>query len=190
MTAKVGIIVDGLGDYASMKARFKHGYFVLKTDGPRGHEARPNQIAVASKKQIGILRAAKCAKVIVLVDVERRTESYAEFLAALRVEFGKIDYGVVVVACAANIMIENWYLADILELSKRKAYIKRQKAQKRYEGRHGKNELKKLMIKGVQYLETKHGPDLFNELSFVRARVISPSFDDFLDNVYLAPKDT
>lgn len=183
MMSKVGLIVDGVGDHASMKARFKNGYIVLKTDGPRGHEARPEKIAAASRKQIAILRGFKCSKVVVLIDVEARTITYDQFISKLRTEFNKIDFGLPVVACAANLMIENWYLADILNLSKNKAYLRNQKTQKRYDGKNGKNEIKKLLVANTKYSETKHGPDMFKSMSFETARNYSPSFSDFLDSI-------
>ena len=58
-------------------------------------------------------------------------------------------------------MIENWYLADIEQLSKKKAFVRDRIKQKKYEGKHGKKELKKLMRKGRSYNETHHGPQLF-----------------------------
>ena len=59
-----------------------------------------------------------------------------------------------------NIMMENWYLADVISIRKHK-YIKENVQQKQYEGRHGKNELKRLFKPGYTYNEVRHGPELF-----------------------------
>ena len=76
MNNLVGIIVDGDGDFASLKRRFPRGIRILKTDGPRGHAATVNDIAQKSKKQIGMLKAFKCGHAIILIDFEERVEEY------------------------------------------------------------------------------------------------------------------
>jgi 5S rRNA maturation endonuclease (ribonuclease M5) len=60
MSKHIGIIVDGDGDFASLKKRFIDRYRILKTDGPRGHAAKIADIANRARKQIGILRAFQC----------------------------------------------------------------------------------------------------------------------------------
>ena len=180
MNRHIGIIVDGDGDFASLKKRFNGGYRVLKTDGPRGHTASIDQIARLSRKQVRILSAFKCAKVVVMIDFEQRPELYEEFVNRLRNAFSEIPFDVPVFVAVANTMIENWYLADIGYLSNQKAFLKDRIKQRPYEGRHGKDELKKCMKQGISYSETKHGPQLFAMLRFDIARQNSPSFDDFL----------
>jgi len=183
MNECVGIVVDGEGDYASLRRRFQHGYKVLKTDGPRGHTAHPNEIARKSRKQIGILSAFRCKHAIVMLDFEQRADSYCRFLRDLRRCFQAIGFPIPVSVAVPNRMIENWYLADIAYISRRKVFLRDRLSQKNYEGTNGKKELKRCMKPSVSYSETKHGPQLFKILRFRVARQNSESFDDFLSQI-------
>jgi len=183
MSECVGIIVDGDGDYAALRTRFVGGYRVLKTDGPRGHTARPADIAKRSWKQIEMLRAFRCAKVIVMLDFEGRPQAYEDFVRELETAFSAHDLGLPVLVAVPNRMIENWYLADIEFLSTRKAFLKSGLKQKNHEGSNGKSEIKKRMEPRHTYRETKHGPQMFDILRFGVARQNSPSFDTFLSRV-------
>lgn len=107
---KIGVIVDGAGDFASLKSRYQDKVRVLKTDGPRGHCAEMNQIVSKSKKQISILKSYRCSKIIILIDFECRNKPYKEFVNALKKYFQSV-YGEEVVACSPNTMIENWYFS-------------------------------------------------------------------------------
>jgi len=176
----VGIIVDGDGDFASLRNRFSNGFRVVKTDGPRGHTAPPADIATRSRKQIAILRGFRCARIVVMVDFEERREPYQDFLDKLLTAFAAIDFGLPVRTAVPNRMIENWYLADIKYLSAHKAFLRKGLRQKRYEGTNGKAEIKKCMEHGHSYSETKHGPEMFAILRFDAARKNSPSFNALL----------
>jgi len=180
MTDVIGIVVDGDGDFSSLKKRFNRGYKILKTDGPRGHLASVSDIARKSRKQIGILRAFKCVHAIVVLDLEQRNENYDTFLQALNDAFGNIDFGIPVSVAVANKMIENWYLADIEIISKNKNFLKDNLKQKNYEGTDGKKELKKCFKKRISYSETKHGPQLFEIIRFEVASQNSISFLNFI----------
>jgi hypothetical protein len=177
---KVGIIVDGPGDYNSLKTRFTDNCRILKTDGPRGHDANIRNIVRSSGKQVAMLRECGCKKIIVLVDFEARTEDYVRFVSNLKGEFTRQYTKCKVDASVPNRMIENWYLADITFLSKRKSFLKPNLRQKNFEGRNGKEELKKCFARGFSYIETTHGPQMFAILRFDVARRNSSSFNDFL----------
>jgi hypothetical protein len=153
----------------------------LKTDGPRGHKAEISAIVARSKKQIGMLKAFRCCRVIVLLDFENRSDSYVKFVQNLREEFAAHYTDIKVFVAVPNKMIENWYLADIEELSRQKVFIRDRLKQKNYEGKHGKIEIKKCMINGTDYSETLHGPQMFGVIRFDIARLNSPSFSDFLN---------
>ncbi len=183
MADKIGIIVDGPGDYASLKERFKDLYKIAKTDGPRGHTAKIENIVSASRKQIEMLKAFKCNRVILLLDFESRDIPYDEFINLINDKLSKENFGIYVVACSPNQMIENWYLADIEEISQKRNYIKSNLQQKKYEGTHGKNELKKLIENNYSYNEVKHGPQLFATIRFEVARNNSPSLKNFLNEL-------
>jgi hypothetical protein len=177
--ANIGIIVDGEGDYAAIKKRFS-SFTVLKTDGPRGHDTTPDKIAVSSKKQVSMLKALSCRKAIVLVDYEGRRTTYKRFFDTLHDLYSNVTFDLPVEVAIPNRMIENWYLADIEYISAKKKYLKKKIKQKKFEGKHGKRELKKCFVKNVTYRETKHGPELFYILRFNVARKNSPSFEEFL----------
>ena len=146
---RVGIVVDGDGDYASLRTRFHDGYKVLKTDGPRGHNAPTAEIAKKSRKQIGILAAYGCGRVIVVLDFEERTKNYDEFIEELIGEFTTQSFSVPVSVAVPNKMIENWFLADIQFLAARKGFLRDGIGQRNYEGTNGKKELKQLMKPGL-----------------------------------------
>jgi hypothetical protein len=178
--SKVGIIVDGQGDFAALRKRFGSTCKVLKTDGPRGHTVTPDRLAQSSKKQLNMLRFFGCTRVIIVTDFEERREKYTQFVSQLRLEFEKMALTVPVRVVVPNIMIENWYLADIEYLSKRRTYLRSNLKQKRYEGKHGKQQLKKLFKHGIDYNEVKHGTDMFSVLRLSTARQNSLSFAEFL----------
>lgn len=181
MNKRLGIIVDGQGDFASLNSRFKDRFRILKTDGPRGHTVTPEQIITGSRKQVAMLQALRCTQVMLIIDFEERPISYYDFLKNLRAQLKSVDFGISIVVVMPNKMIENWYLADIEHLSKKKAFLKDHLKQKNYEGRHGKNELKKLFKTGISYDETKHGPQMFCTIRFQMAKRNSRSFKDFCD---------
>lgn len=185
MKDKLGIIVDGPGDYASLNSRFKGKCKILKTDGPRGHCAKTDLIVARSKKQIRLLKGFGYNQIVTLLDFECREGNREEFIDELNEKFNQ-EYGDNVKACAPNRMIENWYLADIVFLSKQKKYLKTVNKQKKYEGLDGNCEIKKLMVKKYQYNEIKHGAELFGILRFDEARNNSKSLDDFLNLINAA----
>ncbi|MBD2415665.1 hypothetical protein FACHB389_31155 [Nostoc calcicola FACHB-389] len=183
MADRIGIIVDGPGDYASLKERFKDLYKIAKTDGPRGHTAQIEKIVSASRKQIEMLKVFKCSRVIILLDFESRDIPYEEFKKLINEKLSKEDFGIEVIACSPNQMIENWYLADVEEISKKRNFIKKNLKQKNYEGTHGKDELKKLIENNHSYNEVKHGSQLFNTIRLEIARNNSSSLNDFLNEI-------
>ena len=176
--SRIGIIVDGLGDYASVQKKFKGKVKVLKTDGPRGHCAPISEIVAKSRKQVRMLNDFNCKKIIILLDYECRLLSYNKFVKDLR-ECSKNTFGNKIKICSPNRMIENWYLADIEILSKKKAYIRKNLKQKKYEGVDGKEYLKRLYERKYSYSETEHGPELFCIIRDTVATKNSYSYKDF-----------
>jgi hypothetical protein len=143
MNDKIGLIVDGHGDFASIKKRFKNNFKVLKTDGPRGHTAKIKDIVAKSRKQISILKAYKCKSAIIIIDFEERTYEHDQFFCEITKAFETANFSIPVNIAIPNRMIENWYLADIEYLSQKTIFLKDKLKQQRFEGKHGKNELKK-----------------------------------------------
>ncbi|KUK53873.1 MAG: hypothetical protein XD78_0823 [Desulfotomaculum sp. 46_296] len=180
---KIGIIVDGHGDFHSIKKRFSQ-LKVLKSDGPRGHNALIKDIIFKAKKQIKILSMGyKCHKVILLLDMEEREETYDNLLILLQNEVEKNRFDCNVNIVIANKMIENWYLADIEFLSNNCSFLKDRLRQKSYEGKHGKKEIKKLFKKNTNYNEVEHGPKLFLMIRLEVARKNSISLNHFLETL-------
>ena len=91
MSNKYGIIVDGPGDFAALRARYKNQCKILKTDGPRSHTVSPVQIATSSIKQCKILKAFNCKKVIILTDFEKRRSNYQKFMDDLKNAFSTLN---------------------------------------------------------------------------------------------------
>jgi hypothetical protein len=178
--AKIGIIVDGQGDFAAVKRRLGSTCKILKTDGPRGHTVTIAELARGSRKQINMLRFFGCAGAVVMTDFEQRREPYSKFVSQLALELNKQGFGFNVCPAVPNTMIENWYLADVEQLSRKRSYIKSTLSQRPYEGKHGKRELKQVFKKGESYSEVKHGPELFCTIRFSIAQGNSASFKRFV----------
>lgn len=180
---RLGIIVDGPGDFKSLKYKFKDKFKILKTDGPRGHCAAVDEIILGIRKQVDILQGFRCSKVIVLLDFECRRCAYDDFLKDLKNEIKKHNFPISVTAVVSNTMIENWYLSDIETISKLKVFIRDNLKQKQYEGTHGKDELKKLFKPKFSYNETIHGPQIFEVVTDTTASKNSKSYKIFLDEI-------
>ncbi|GAA4317191.1 hypothetical protein [Compostibacter hankyongensis] len=178
---KLGIIVDGAADLLSIKKRYPGKFKVLKTDGPRGHCSQVCDIISKSRKQVSMLKALNCKRAIILLDFECRKESITSFVKDLKTEIEKQDLPLITDIVVSNKMIENWYLADIEYLSQRKEYIKDRLKQKSYEGKHGKDELRKLFKRNYSYSETSHGPELFSMIRESIAKKNSISFKIFIE---------
>lgn len=182
----IGIIVDGPGDFAAFQARFKGGVRVLKTDGPRGHDVTAEVIVAAAKKQITMLRDLGCRNIIIVTDYENRSITYQQFVEQLNQAIFSMQIDIPVRVASPNIMIENWYLSDIEQLSRHFTFIKDSLQQKRYEGKHGKNELRKLFKKGKKgydYNEVFHGPKLFPIVRTTVGETNSISFHNFMNAI-------
>ena len=177
---KVGIIVDGPGDLLSLKTKYPGEFRILKTDGPRGHAALVKDIIGRSKKRVLMLKALSCKKIILMLDFESRSCKYEDFICELKGELENIDLDVECFCSVPNQMIENWFLADIEILAKRKTFLRDKLKQKNYEGLNGKEVLKKMFKKEYSYNETIHGPQLFLEIRENIAKKNSLSFKNFL----------
>ncbi|MEE9543840.1 MAG: DUF4276 family protein [Thermodesulfobacteriota bacterium] len=179
MNNRIGVIVDGPGDYAALRSRFGH-FRILKTDGPRGHSPSVSQIVSTACKQLTMLQAFGCNLVVVVTDFEARTCSYRSFVDQLSEAFAGRYSDFNVAVAVPNWMIENWYLADIAYLSTKKVFLRKVKKQKSYEGKNGKKVLRRLFHRKYNYNEVKHGAELFAILRFDRAKKLSESLKDFL----------
>lgn len=177
---RIGLIVDGQGEFAAFKARFGGRFKVLKADGPRGANAEPAQIVAYLGKQVEMLRALRCDCVILVTDFEGRSVGYERFVRLLR-EAGEIKFGSLFAGVGVpNQMVENWYLADIAYISSIRSYLCRVKRQKNYEGVSGKSVLRSYFRRGHYYKETVHGPSLVQAVRFQHARKFSKSLEQFL----------
>lgn len=176
---KLGVIVDGPGDFAALSARFGSGVKILKTDGPRGHSVAVSKIVSGSLKQINILRGLNCASILIVLDFEKRRMTYASFIKELEKGFASLTVGIDIKFAVPNLMIENWYLADVEHISKKKKFMRDNLKQKNFEGTNGKAEIKKLFTKGITYNEVLHGAQIFKVLRFSVAANNSPSFKTF-----------
>lgn len=181
----IGLIVDGPGDFAAFKARFKEKIKVLKTDGPRGHNVDPSDIVSSARKQIAMLNYLGCRHVMIVTDYEDRQINYQKFISDLTREVSTAKFNICVRVASPNKMIENWYLADIEQLSKKFSFIKQSLQQRKYEGKNGKKELRKLFKKGHDYNEVEHGPKLFITLRTNISQANSLSFRMFLNDLSL-----
>jgi hypothetical protein len=181
--SKIGIIVDGPGDKAAIDARYDKKFRVIKTDGPRGHCAPVDKIIAKSKKQISILESFNCSKIILMLDFECRKMPYKEFILELESEIKKHKFSKPLEVVVLNQMIENWFLADIEILSSKKKILRDKLKQKNYEGKHGKDEIKKLTARNKSYNEIQHGKEFFPLIRESVATKNSGSFNDFIEKI-------
>lgn len=182
MRNRLGIIVGGQKDFAALRARFSSAFEVLKLDGPRGHGVTPSDIVAAAKKQIAILKALGASEILVILDCETRKAPYNQCLRELSLLFRTMGTNDSVSIAMPNRMIENWYLADIEYLSKRKkTFFKGNLKQKNYEGKNGLAMLKKFLQKNVTYNEVIHGAQMFKLIRFSVAKTNSRSFSVFYE---------
>ena len=177
---KIGIIVDGPGDKAALDARFEKKFKVIKTDGPRGHDVSIQKIVSGARKQVRILKALQCNKIILMLDYENRPSNYCTFVKSLKSEMKSKYPNEDIYVVVPNMMIENWFLADIEHLSKKKKYFRPKQKQRSFEGTNGKKELKKLLLKNCSYKEIQHGKELFPLVRQEVAMKNSPSFKDLI----------
>jgi hypothetical protein len=182
----IGIIVDGEGDYAAFRARYRVGVKVYRADGPRGHLVSQVAIVDAAKRQIAQLKGFGCTVVAIVTDLEERRAECAVFRQGCVDRLRELGYGEDVKIFVADRMLENWILADIAHISSKKVYIKKQARQRKYESMDGKVELKKLFEKGYDYNEVRHGQELFPLLRSAEASKFSVSFANFLAELKLA----
>jgi len=177
--------VDGHGDHAALSEKYKGKAYVLKTSGPRGHTVDAKVIASAALKEVDMLRALGCKTICILTDRESRQQSCTSFLNAIQTRLPAPSKALTVIATCADRMIENWILADIVQVSKACKDLKSGQKQKNWEGTHGKNELKKCMAKGINYNEVKHGKKFFCAVRDQIARKNSASLNHFLSKTSL-----
>ncbi len=182
----LGVIVDGAGDFAAFRARFGSTVRVLKTDGPRGHTVAPDILVGSARKQVSLLQALGCRAAMIVTDYEVRPASYATFRGALKRAVDQAGFDIPVYVVAPNMMIENWYIADVEQLSRKRAFLRSGLKQKKYEGRHGKRELRRLFVKRAQYNEVLHGAKLFPVIRKSVAARNSASFFEFTKGFELA----
>jgi hypothetical protein len=179
MPKRIGIVVDGQGDFAAITRRLGTTCRVLKSDGPRGHTVSPFNLVTGSRKQLQMLQSFGCRRAILMTDLEQRRESYDQFFRQLEKELRRLPFNLDMQPAVPNMMIENWYLADVEQLSRRRSYIRDKLKQRNYEGKNGKKELKRLFVKGSYYEEVRHGADLFSIIRFPTASKNSKSFEHF-----------
>lgn len=181
----IGIIVDGEGDYAAFRARYKNGVKVYRADGPRGHLVSQISIVDAAKRQIAQLKGFGCKVVAIVTDLEDRKVDCSEFRKGCANRLRDLGYGEDVKVFVADRMLENWILADIAHISSKKVYLKKVSKQRNYESTDGKVELKRLFEKGYDYNEVRHGQELFPLLRSAEASKFSPSLAHFLGELQL-----
>lgn len=176
----IGIIVDGHGDHAALSARFGGKARILKTSGPRGHTVDAKAIVASAMKEVEMLKGLGCKKVCILTDREARKEDADAFNNAMQKFLPVASKQFSIVTTCADRMIENWILADIVEVSRKNKELKSGIKQKSWEGTHGKKELKKCFEKQGSYNEVKHGKKFMLAIRDDVARRNSTSFNRFL----------
>jgi hypothetical protein len=124
----------------------------------------PDAIAAGAAKQIAQLEKLGCECVVLMTDRESRPEAASTFGERIGRAVADAASAVAFHVVIADRMIENWFLADVEELSAKRAFVKRGLRQKNYEGTHGKAVLKGLLVKNHAYSEVRDGPALFETI--------------------------
>lgn len=184
-------VVDGPSEVTSFREKFGQLYSRepgINIASCNGKDVTPEAYA---NKTFGIFLSAlrkHYRYIICIIDKESRPISTMRFAKQVKAEIIKkilscpfrfvekeLDFKIKV--CVPDIMFENWILADIKGIKRKKELIKSEAKQEKYEGKHGAYYLDLIML--VRYKKTIHAHVLFRLVSFDRAKINSNSFNFF-----------
>lgn len=188
---KIGIIVEGLGEFHSLrevyaKLRLRSGDQLLAPAHARLHpKSAPDQIAKSALRPVDILKKRGADAVLLLIDREDRPDCAPEFAQAIETAF--VAMGEQVHVVVKNRKFENWLIADPKALAGLKGRFKPTEAFRKHVSPNkadnvpdGAALLKQICVKGSYYHKTQDPPRILEKMDITEAGKNSRSFRRFL----------
>jgi len=179
--SKTVFFVDGQSDLKALKAKFQKEY----------HQTAGFRLVICNGKSVSAAGYANAAvpsiifasnqcfhNFICIIDKEKRQGSAINFADSVKSEIDKLltlkSVKIDVKVCCADIMFENWIVADLEGISSHSS-ITCNTNQSNFDGKNGTALLKSMFKKA--YKKTAHAADLFKCVCLERGRLNSPSLD-------------
>lgn len=189
--SKVLFFVDGKTEIESLKRKIQKEFSTTpkfnKVDC-NGKDVSPRGYANKISPLLVVAFGGACVYYICILDLEKRKISKDAFATQIKNAIRKKLAGTALVRsenflknlliCVADRMFENWVIADVEGIKKRKNLINQSMKQLNYEGKHGVSILKQNMK--VRYSKIEHCSLLFKAIRFNQAKKHSCSFRDFI----------
>lgn len=181
-------LVDGMTEIKAFRSKFQKEYginnvTIMKVDC-NGRNVAPDGYANKACPLIRLALSRNCDVVVVVIDKETRKCSKKKFSKDIYDAILKRlvdDYrmcAVEVHIVVADIMFENWIVADVEGLKVR-SIVRQSVEQSDFDGKNGCAILSKMLK--VKYNKIIHGDLLFKAVNFNRALTNSSSFSNFFD---------
>jgi len=189
--SKTLLILDGPSDIKAMKGKLQKEF----SNCPQFRKAPCNGHTVTVEGYVngifGIINLAlnqKYLNIFCVLDREKRQISATNLAKKIHnkliqkidssTKISKIELNEKIKIVAADRMLENWIIADLEGIKKRKNLININSQQELFDGKSGVKLLKQFMI--VNYNKVQHAELLFKAVSIERAIKYSPSFNKFI----------
>lgn len=191
-------IVDGRTEIRSLRAKLQKEYncapdFRQHPSGGGGITVQATGYARAAHGVLVEVLGQRYRKIICVTDREDRAGEATAFASEVRralinlidsnPHYHHEELESKIAVHVPDKMFENWIVADVKGIRKRRDLVKSTARQQAFEGKNGKASLKTLMK--VPYKKTTHAPLLFKCVCFQRAVVNSPSFSLFAQQLEL-----
>ncbi len=178
--SKIGFLVEGRTEQEAFRKRLNrtNHEFVIRIRNLNGKNVPLERIA---NQCLLLLRALSyCQLTFIVLDREKRKEDVSEISRKIsQIILKEHDQRFVVVI--ADIMFENWLVADIEQIQKKHSDLIKQKViNKKYDGQNGEALIKRYLKK---YNKTLHGPQFFKIIRKNKAIANSPSFAYFMEQL-------
>lgn len=192
--------VDGVSDKEAIKQKFLKEYSCC----PRFSLAKCNGKDVSASGYVSAIKPIldfelrkNTGLIVCVLDLEKRKIGAVDFGRKIIDEIvrqfsGKYDEPFlreVIRVFVADIMFENWIVADVDGIKVRGELVREDAAQECFEGKSGSTSLGRLMK--VRYGKTEHASVLFKAVSFDVASENSKSFrlfkEELLDSINVLP---
>jgi hypothetical protein len=187
---KIGIIVEGLGEYQSLpklysKLALRPGNQVLSPlHAKLQPKSGPGQVAKNALSRVDMLKKRGADVVLLLIDREDREDCAPEFAQAIEAALEGMGEQVRVVV--KNRAVENWLIADPKGLARlggrfkpTKAFTSQVSPNKADNVKDGAALLNRICFKG-SYHKTQDPPNIFGAMDITEAGKNSRSFRRFL----------
>lgn len=181
---KIGFLVDGRTEKKALEQTLdKTEYeFNIRVRNINGKSASLKSIAKQCVSQLKALREIHCQLTFIILDRETRIDEASEIGQALTNMISQ-NYKQTFVVVVADIMFENWLVADIEQIKeKHPGLIKDRAINGKYDGKKGLKIIQQYWNQG-KYKKIVHGPQFFKVIRKNEAIKNSPSFAYFIEQL-------